>query len=528
MQATIAALTAQNKQLSKEVKQLVIAENKLYAFQAQLDTQVSTYRKLYDLGKALNQTLDISEVLSLTNHFVIYELAYERCLILLFNAANNRFEMQAFDGYYEDSEVALVESLCIPENAFEPSRFQSTRGYGICRETCTDPRLTAWREGFGMNEYVVFELRQEADKPIGLLIAGNTAEMAKYQTRISEDEDGLLGLANAVSQITATINNVNSYQALEQERSQLENRVQARTQDLNNKNDSLHSTLAALKQTQAQLVQSEKMSGLGQLVAGIAHEINNPVNFIYGNLKHASGHTEDLLELLEVYQTQYPSPHADIQDLLEDIEFDFLLEDLPKVMASMKMGATRIKEIVLSLRTFSRMDEAEMKSVDIHTGIDSTLLILDHKLKARAGKPELAVVKDYGKLPQVECYAGQLNQVFMNLLSNAIDAMAVSRENSSPGKITITTSTLEDRVLITIADNGPGIPEDIRHKIFNPFFTTKPVGKGTGLGLSISYQIVCDRHKGTLTCESIEGQGTQFLISIPVRIATPLASNKER
>ena len=320
MQAKIAMLESQNKQLSEEVKQLVIAENKLYVFQAQLDEQVSAYRKLYDLGKALNQTLDIDEVLSLTNRYVIYELAYERCLILRFNSRPHSFEIQSFDGYYEAPEIALVDSLSISASSFSPEQFKSTRGYCLCQESCADPQLTEWRTVFGMDEYVMFELRQEADQPIGLLIAGNTAAMAKYQTRISEDEDGLLGLANAVSQVTATINNVNSYRALEQERSHLENRVTARTQDLNDKNESLQSTLAALQQTQAQLVQSEKMSGLGQLVAGIAHEINNPVNFIYGNLKHASGHTEDLLALLGSYQTHHPNPHADVQDLLEDIE----------------------------------------------------------------------------------------------------------------------------------------------------------------------------------------------------------------
>ena len=520
MQATIAALKSQNKQLSEEVKQLVIAENKLYAFQAQLDTQVSTYRKLYNLGKALNKTLDISEVFTLTNNFVIYELAYERCLILRFNPHTDCFEIQSFDGYYEEPEIALVDALRIPKNSFNPDQFKSARGYDICQENCTDARLTSWRDSFGMDEYVVFDLRQEAEQSIGLLIAGNTAEMAKYQTQISEDEDGLLGLANAVSQITAAINNVHSYQALEEERSHLENRVLVRTQDLHDKNESLQSTLAALQQTQAQLVQSEKMSGLGQLVAGIAHEINNPVNFIYGNLKHADMHTKDMLALLDTYQKHHPNPHTDVQDLLEDIELDFLAEDLPKVMASMKMGATRIKEIVLSLRTFSRMDEAEMKSVDIHEGIDSTLLILDHKLKSKSGQSGLTVDKEYGDLPQIECYAGQLNQVFMNLLSNAIDATTSRKiaNDLSTGKITIETSAHSDHVLIAIADNGPGIPEAIRHKIFNPFFTTKPVGQGTGLGLSISYQIVCDRHKGSLTCESIEGQGTQFLISIPIEI----------
>lgn len=285
----------------------------------------------------------------------------------------------------------------------------------------------------------------------------------------------------------------------------------------------LKQALGELQQTQTQLIHTEKMSSLGQLVAGIAHEINNPVNFIHGNLKHANEYTQDLLELLQLYRQFYPNPRPEIEKHSETTDLDFLIEDLPKIISSMKLGADRIRQIVLSLRNFSRLDESEMKAVDIHEGIDSTLLILQSRLKAKAEHPAIEVIKQYGDLPLVECFAGQLNQVFMNLLSNAIDALHDHNSQRSametrrhPSRITITTEAQGiNCVVIRIADNGPGITETVRAKLFDPFFTTKPVGKGTGLGLSISYQIIAEKHKGTLRCVSEPGLGTEFWIEIP-------------
>ena len=320
-------------------------------------------------------------------------------------------------------------------------------------------------------------------------------------------------------------------EALHQLNEDLEARVEQRTEELQASQQILRKqaqdlslTLKELQQTQLQLIQSEKMSGLGQLVAGVAHEINNPVNFIYGNLTHADEYTQDLLRLVQLYQKHYPHPHPEIQAEVDAADLEFLVHDLPKLLSSMKVGADRIQQIVLSLRTFSRMDEAEMKEVNIHEGIDSTLMILQNRLKAKGDRPAIEIVKEYGTLPLIECYAGQLNQVFMNILSNAIDALEESmfdenknlKKNSSP-HITISTQMVgNDRLQIAIADNGGGIPEAIKQRLFDPFFTTKPIGKGTGMGLSISYQIVTEKHQGQLACISSPEKGTQFIITIPI------------
>ena len=289
--------------------------------------------------------------------------------------------------------------------------------------------------------------------------------------------------------------------------------------------EQLTQALQDLQKTQTQLIQTEKMSGLGQLVAGVAHEINNPVNFIYGNLTHAREYTKELLSLLELYQQHCPAPSPEIRAQAAAVDLEFIVEDLPKILSSMKMGVDRILQIVLSLRNFSRTEQAEMKPVDIHEGIDSTLLILQHRLKPKSDSLGIKLVKEYGHLPLVDCYAGQLNQVFMNVLSNAIDALEeYSQSISAPhaSQITISTAVAENNnkgssVVIRIADNGPGMPEALRERVFDPFFTTKPVGKGTGLGLSISHQIVVDKHGGTFKCTSQPGEGTAFWIEIPIR-----------
>ena len=328
------------------------------------------------------------------------------------------------------------------------------------------------------------------------------------------------------------------------ERQKALNALRVREGQLQEQTQQLQGALQELQETQAQLIQTEKMSSLGQMVAGVAHEINNPVNFIYGNINHASQYMQDLLDLLQLYQKHYPNPVADIEAEMEAIDLAFIEEDLPKLLSSMKFGTDRIRQIVLSLRNFSRLDEAHIKQVDIHEGIDSTLEILQSRLKGKGGAADIQIVKEYGELSEVECYAGQLNQVFMNVLANAIDALEESmvsgqwfrpgsaQEESeqtkqspgSPPETVIEPATIRVRTFcdgeyatVRIADNGPGMKEEVRQRVFDPFFTTKALGKGTGLGLSISYQIVIDKHGGQLQCYSVPGQGTEFVIEIPIK-----------
>ena len=289
--------------------------------------------------------------------------------------------------------------------------------------------------------------------------------------------------------------------------------------------EAVERTLNDLQRTQMQLVQAEKMSSLGQLVAGVAHEINNPINFICGNLDYVREYAQDLLSLMELYEKHYPIPVSEIQNKAEEVDLAFLQDDLIKTLDSMKIGTDRIRQIVLSLRNFSRLDESEFKAVDIHEGIDSTLLILQHRLKAQPDRPEIHLVKDYGDLPPIECYPGQLNQVLMNILANALDALdevnvkrTFQEIQAKPSQITIRTIAIDSQwAEIAIADNGSGMSEDIQHCIFNPFFTTKPIGKGTGMGMSISYKIITEKHSGKLKCFSKPGAGTEFIIQIPIR-----------
>ncbi|MGB3534145.1 MAG: MASE1 domain-containing protein [Microcoleaceae cyanobacterium] len=320
---------------------------------------------------------------------------------------------------------------------------------------------------------------------------------------------------------------------------QLEDRVYHRTLELQQTNQDLQKVLQDLQQTQAHLVQTEKMSSLGHLVSGIAHEINNPVSFIYSNLRPAKEYIDDLFDLLDLYQNKYSNPDQEIEDKVEEIELEYIQTDLPQLLNSMQNGAERISKIVLGLRNFSRLDESETKEVDLHEGIENALLLLQYRLSANKNCADIQVIKNYQPLPKIHCHAGQLNQVFLDLLSNGIDALQDATQShalnpSQPYQPQLQISTHfyskqsddlsnssqqlaeVDRILIQIADNGLGIAEDIKASVFNPFFTTKPVGQGTGLGLAISYQIVVQQHQGQLWLESKPGKGTTFFIALPL------------
>ncbi|NEQ45038.1 MAG: HAMP domain-containing protein [Leptolyngbya sp. SIOISBB] len=335
--------------------------------------------------------------------------------------------------------------------------------------------------------------------------------------------DELNTLAESFNQMADQLRT--SFTELQSFNNELENRVEIRTTEL-------RETLEELRRAQLQMIQSEKMSALGQMVAGVAHEVNNPINFIYGNLSHAETNIQDLLDLIDLAQQEQLSTSPAFQKRANEIELDFLAEDLPKLMQSMRVGAERIQEIVKSLRVFSRLDEAEFKSANIHEGIDSTLMILQNRIKKHSDRPEIEVIKTYGKLPEIECYPRQLNQVFMNILSNAVDALEEAMVNQSlvaagnrsaiPSRSSFqirieTEATADQQAIIRIADNGPGISPEIVQRLFDPFFTTKQIGQGTGMGLAISHEIIAQKHSGHLRCISQPNQGTEFVIEIPIK-----------
>ena len=496
-----------------------------------LRQQATREQLLAGMNQRIRQSLNLNDVLNTAVEEVRQFLGCDRVIIYRFNSD--------WSGVIEVESVALgwtpalgtyIEDTCFQQN----KAYCYQQGHISAIEDIYNAGLTECHirllERFQVRANLVVPILQ-GDNLWGLLIAYQCSETRQWQ------ESSVQLLKQLSVQLGIAIQQAALFEQLAaelSERKAAEAALRQSEANLRKQAQELKTALYKLKKTQIQLIQSEKMSSLGQLVAGVAHEINNPITFIQGNIDHADQYARDLLELVRLYTEYYPQPVSEIEDLKAVIDFNFLVEDFPKLLGSMNIGVQRIHQIVHSLKNFSRLDEAELKKVDIHEGIDNTLLILQHRLKPHAA--DITLIKEYGNLPQVECYPGQINQVFMNVINNAIDALEKQEQEQSdqlnakvqgeetqnnPKTIKILTQVVdnspdEKSVIIQIADNGPGIPKKIQKRIFDPFFTTKPVGKGTGLGLSISYQIVVEKHGGQLQCFSELGKGTEFVVKIPI------------
>ncbi|MEH1779247.1 MAG: AAA family ATPase [Nostoc sp.] len=463
-------------------------------------------------SQSLSSEIELEKLLSTLLQVILESAGADKCALLM-PSSDDRWVIEAFS-QLEQPAMLRSRSISLPLDDGQTvpvtliNRVKNTLTLAVIENAVVEPTLAA-------DPYIIRHSPKSIlcapilnqGKLIGILYLENNLTVGAF----TSDRREILHLL--MSQVAISLENACLY-------TELENRVKERTQALNQKNDQLQTTLKELHRTQTQMVQSEKMSALGQLVAGIAHEINNPINFIYGNLNHVAQHTQDLLYLLNAYQSYYPHPPESLQIELETVELNFLKEDLQNILTSMEVGSERIRQIILLLRNFSRLDESEYKAVDLHEGIDNTLIILQHRLNVKAERPVIEIVKQYGDLPLVECYAREINQVFMNLIVNAIDALedaVIHRKTTNNPIIHIVTERTDDQtVRIRVIDNGSGMTPQVQQKIFDPFFTTKPVGSGTGLGLSISYEIVVDKHKGRLTCDSTPNKGTEFIIEIPI------------
>ena len=472
-----------------EKSRLAAAESKATAMQQKL---------LNQLGSQIRASLDLDTILATTVQQIRHLLQLDRCLFMWYTSDG---ETAAWDVVHEAKNDDLLPLL-----GYYPAEVTGTLAQKIANlEIYQIDDVAAFSDPVEREFFLQVGYKSVLNLPVksaggltGVVGCTSCREVHRWTT----DEVDLLSaicdqLSIAISQSELYTQSVDSARIAQEQAAKLE------------------VTLCELQQAQTQLVQAEKMSSLGQMVAGIAHEINNPVSFIFGNLTYTEEYARNLMKLVQMYRDEYPEPSPAIQEEIEVLELDFVLDDLPKMLSSMQMGATRIRDIVRSLRNFSRLDESDMKKVNIHEGIDSTLMILEHRLKVQPEHPAIQVVKEYGQLPLVECYAGLLNQVFMNIIANAIDALQEPLEN--PGIIRIRTEVEGTFALIKIADNGAGMTDQVKQRIFDPFYTTKRVGSGTGMGLAISHSIIVEKHKGEIKCFSVVGKGTEFRIEIPIK-----------
>jgi len=473
--------------------------------QRQLQKSETRFRKLAEQEALLNQlasnireSLDLDTILATTVQQIRDLLQLDRCLFIWYepDASQPVWAVQ-----YEAKNADLPSLLGVFPAGVTGSHAERIANLEIIRiddfETVTDPGERQFFRYVGFNSLLDIPLQTSGGK-IGVICCSASSRVRCWR---DAEVELLVAVGNqlaiALNQAELYIQSVDSARIAQEQAAKLE------------------VTLCELQQAQTQLIQAEKMSSLGQMVAGIAHEINNPVSFIFGNLTYTEEYTGKLMKLLQMYRDEYPEPSPAIQEAIEVLELDFLLDDLPKMLSSMQVGATRIRDIVRSLRNFSRLNESDMKKVNIHEGIDSTLMILEHRLKVQPDRPAIQIVKEYGQLPLVECYAGLLNQVFMNIIANAIDVLQEPLEN--PGIIRIRTEVEGTLAVIRIADNGAGITEQVKQRIFDPFYTTKRIGSGTGMGLAISHSIIVEKHKGEIKCFSLVGKGTEFRIEIPIK-----------
>ncbi len=476
----------------KEVELALKASKTRYRSLAQQEKLVN------NISQQIRKSLDLKTLLDSTVQAVYELLDVDRCYVLLYNEDSQLPNLQLATEAKRDDLPSHLEDYHSNFFALLHHLLQQRHSLRVDQAAdIEDDRLRYKANQLGYQSLLLFPINS-GDGHLGTLACSREIAAKPWRDRDVELLEAVCDrLAIAIQQAI-----------LYQQSRQSEQQAIAKT-------NQLEATLKQLKQTQTQLIQAEKMSGLGQLVAGVAHEINNPVSFIFGNLIHAKEYSQDLLELIALYQQHCPAPHPEITQFIEEIDLDYLTGDMPNLLSSIETGALRIQKIVRSLRTFSRLDEAEVKTIDINESLDSTLMILSSRLRGNQGHSDIELVCNYGQLPPVGCYAGALNQVFLNLINNAVDA--IQEANPLQGRLTLETAVSEDnRIQIKISDNGGGIPEEVCDRIFDPFYTTKPVGKGTGLGLSISYQIIVERHGGTLTCDSTPGEGSTFIVELPL------------